>query len=64
MELYGLQQELARHQMNLEKNHDEFSQMRQIRNQTEQELNDVRQMYKERQLAANNEKKKGEWLLK
>ena len=58
VDLYGIQQELARFQMMLEKRHDEFSEVQQVRQQEEQQLNDVQNMYKDLQLKANQEKKK------
>ncbi|KAK3091997.1 hypothetical protein FSP39_024328 [Pinctada imbricata] len=58
VELYGIQQELARFQMMLEKNHDEFANLNQARNQEEQQLDDVRGLYKDTQLNVNKEKKK------
>ncbi|XP_021370653.1 coiled-coil domain-containing protein 40-like isoform X2 [Mizuhopecten yessoensis] len=58
VELYGVQQELARYQMMLEKHHDEYSQLAQARLQEEQQLQDVRAMYKESQTTVNKEKKK------
>lgn len=61
VELYGVQQELARHQMMLEKYHDDFSNIRQARHLTEQELLDVREMYKSNQKSVNEEKRKGMW---
>jgi hypothetical protein len=60
VELYGVQQELARHQMLLEKEHDSFSQTKQIRSQVEQELGEVRGMYKDQQTRVNDERRKGE----
>ncbi|XP_025098485.1 coiled-coil domain-containing protein 40-like isoform X2 [Pomacea canaliculata] len=59
VDLYGVQQELARYQMMLERNHDEFSQKNQLRQRHEQELVDVRHVYKDTQLTVNMEKKKG-----
>ena len=61
VELYGAQQELARHQMMLEKEHDKFSNTKQTRSQTEQQLGDVRNMYRNTQLGVNDERKKGKW---
>ena len=58
MDLYGIQQELARFQMMLEKRHDEYSDVQQVRQQEEQQLTDVQNMYKELQFKANQEKKK------
>ncbi|CAH1795383.1 unnamed protein product, partial [Owenia fusiformis] len=59
VELYGVQQELARHQMILEKNHDEFAAIQQARDQTEAELEEMRRLYKSQQLNVNKERKKG-----
>ena len=59
VDLYGVQQELARHQMMLEKHHDQYAQTKLARTQTEQKLGDVRDMYKNTQLNVNNERKKG-----
>ncbi|KAK3598746.1 hypothetical protein CHS0354_028798 [Potamilus streckersoni] len=58
VELYGIQQELARYQMNLEKHHDDYAEVQQIYQQEEQQLADVRSMYKETQYTINQEKKK------
>lgn len=58
VDLYGIQQELARYQMMLEKKHDEFSEVQQTRKQEEQQLEDVRSMYKDLQYNVNQEKKK------
>lgn len=59
VELYGMQQELARYQMMLERRHDDFSQTTQQRQREEQQLGDVRSLYKDSQLIFNKEKKKG-----
>ena len=63
VELYGIQQELARFQMMLEKRHDEFSDVQQVRQQEEQQLTDVQNMYKDLQFKANQEKKKSMFVL-
>ena len=47
--LYGLQQELARQQMLLERQHDSMAKLLQYRKQCEEELDDVRNMYKSTQ---------------
>ena len=60
VELYGVQQELARYQMLLETNHNNYANVHQSRMQEEQELTDVRHLYKDTQLTANKEKKRGE----
>lgn len=44
--------------MLLEKNHDEYSSLHQGRQQEEQQLDDVRSLYKENQVSVNKEKKK------
>ena len=49
VELYGIQQELARHQMLLENNHDKYSVCNQERVSTEQHLVDIRTNYKKSQ---------------
>ncbi|XP_076453125.1 coiled-coil domain-containing protein 40-like [Babylonia areolata] len=59
VELYGVQQELARYQMNLERMHDQFTQKTQQRQREEQQLREVRSLYKDSQLTFNKEKKKG-----
>ncbi|XP_046567885.1 coiled-coil domain-containing protein 40-like [Haliotis rubra] len=59
VELYGVQQELARYQMMLEQNHDEYSNLNQDRQHEEQQLDEVRSLYKDNQLAVNKEKKRG-----
>ncbi|KAK6170441.1 hypothetical protein SNE40_018834 [Patella caerulea] len=58
VELYGVQQELARYQMILERNHDDFATINQERLKNEQELNEIRNMYKNTQTTVNKEKKK------
>jgi len=51
----------TRYQMMLEKKHDEFSEVQQVRKQEEQQLDDVRNMYKDLQFNANTEKKRSKW---
>jgi septal ring factor EnvC (AmiA/AmiB activator) len=60
VELYGIQQELARYQMMLERKHDEFTSLNQQRQREEQQLTEVRGLYKDSQLTFNKEKKKCE----
>lgn len=60
VELYGVQQELARYQMMLERNHDNYTQLNQQRQREEQQLSEVRGLYKDTQLTFNKEKKKGQ----
>ncbi|CAL1527056.1 unnamed protein product [Lymnaea stagnalis] len=59
VELYGVQQELARYQMILEQQHDKVATLKQERQKEEQELTDIRGLYKESQLIVNKERKKG-----
>lgn len=59
VELYGIQQELARFQMMLERRHDDFSHKNQLRQREEQQLTEVRSLYKDTQLTFNKETKKG-----
>lgn len=59
VELYGVQQELARYQMMLEQKHDTVAGLKQERQKEEQELVEVRSLYKDGQLVVNKEKKKG-----
>jgi hypothetical protein len=61
VDLYGVQQELARYQMTLEGKHDEFSSVNQQRNQEEQQLFEVRDMYKQTQGHFNSEKKQSKY---
>ena len=49
VELYGIQQELARHQMLLENYHDKFAMCKQDRVTNEQTLADTRSNYKKTQ---------------
>ncbi|GFR74317.1 coiled-coil domain-containing protein 40 [Elysia marginata] len=59
VELYGVQQELARYQMLLEQKHDQVADLKQERQKEEQELTDVRSLYKDSQTIVNKERKKG-----
>lgn len=58
MDLYGIQQHLARLQMQLEKSHDRHSITACARRRTEQELQGVRCRYAKTCEAANDERKK------
>lgn len=58
MDLYGVQQHLARLQMQLEKNHDLYSVAACARRQKEEELQSVRLRYAGTCETANNERKK------
>ena len=49
MELYGIQQQLARQQMLLEQEQDTLTGLSQLREQKEKTLNDVRQLYQNMQ---------------
>ena len=46
-------------QMLLEQKHDQVAGLKQERQKEEQELNDVRSLYKDSQMIVNSEKKKG-----
>uniref|UniRef100_A0A8D0H4H1 Coiled-coil domain 40 molecular ruler complex subunit n=1 Tax=Sphenodon punctatus TaxID=8508 RepID=A0A8D0H4H1_SPHPU len=56
--LYGVQQHLARLQMDLEKNHDRHSQVAAVRRQFEEELQDIRNMYKKACQNTQDERRK------
>lgn len=60
--LYGVQQQLARLQMELEKNHNQHSQIAMTRRQLEEELHDLRSTYKKACQGAGDERKKGDLL--
>ncbi|XP_057311737.1 coiled-coil domain-containing protein 40-like [Hydractinia symbiolongicarpus] len=47
VELYGVQQELARQQMQLEKQHDDFNEKWQLRKHCEAQLNEIKTLYKQ-----------------
>ncbi|XP_030840683.1 coiled-coil domain-containing protein 40 [Strongylocentrotus purpuratus] len=55
--LYGMQQELARQQTLLEKRHDQMGQLSQMRAQCEEQLREVRDMYKKTQQNVNTQRK-------
>ena len=59
IELYGVQQELARNQMMLEQNHDEFSAMKQLYTSAQNNLTETRDMYRNLQSVSAAERKKG-----
>lgn len=59
VELYGVQQELARHQMLLEQHHDQFSGSKQSNTAAQTQLTDIRQMYRSLQTNVTGERKKG-----
>ena len=59
VELYGVQQELARHQMMLENKHDHYSTEKQNRLTAEQELADTRSNYKKTQTNVNDQYQRG-----
>ncbi|XP_041075699.1 coiled-coil domain-containing protein 40 [Polyodon spathula] len=54
--LYGVQQELARMQMGLEKQHDQNTQAATMRRRVEDELENTRQLFKRMQQNANDER--------
>ncbi|XP_053562392.1 coiled-coil domain-containing protein 40 [Bombina bombina] len=56
--LYGIQQELARLQMGLEKHQDKHSQVSVVRRQKEEELEKIRNLYKNTHQITNEERKK------
>nr|XP_020669348.1 coiled-coil domain-containing protein 40 isoform X1 [Pogona vitticeps] len=56
--LYGVQQQLARLQMELEKNHNCHSQIAMSRRQLEEELHDLRSAYKKNCQSAEDERKR------
>ncbi|XP_067403312.1 coiled-coil domain-containing protein 40 isoform X2 [Emydura macquarii macquarii] len=58
MVLYGVQQQLARLQMELEKNHDRYSQIAMVRQQLEEELQDIRNVYKKTCQSTEDERRK------
>ena len=58
VELYGLQQELAKHQMFLEKEHDRFNETSQTRKMVEDELGEIRSMYRKNQNGVDEEMRK------
>uniref|UniRef100_A0A8C3SSG8 Coiled-coil domain containing 40 n=1 Tax=Chelydra serpentina TaxID=8475 RepID=A0A8C3SSG8_CHESE len=58
MVLYGVQQQLARLQMELEKNQDRYSQIAMVRRQLEEELQDIRNLYKKTCQSTEDERKK------
>ena len=59
VELYGVQQELARHQNLREGKENEYKEKHERRVHMEQQLQEVRQMYIDSQRTVNEEKKKG-----
>ena len=58
VDLYGVQQELARYQMLLEGLHDDVAKMAQDRDAQSAKLNDVRNQYRSQQNNAWDERKK------
>ena len=60
MELYGLQQQLARHQMLLEKEQDRQAGSQKLRNQCEVTLGHVRDMYRQLQDQLRQEREQSE----
>jgi hypothetical protein len=59
VQLYGSQQELARQQMLLEKEHDVFNDENQMRTQCEMTLNEVKTMHKQIMDDLNHNRRKG-----
>jgi hypothetical protein len=58
VELYGLQQELAKHQMLLEREHDRYNETHQNRKLIENDLDDTRNGYRKYQINVDEELKK------
>ncbi len=58
VELYGLQQELAKHQMLLEREHDKYNETSQSRKLVEKDLGDTRNDYRKYQSSVEDELKK------
>lgn len=61
MILYGVQQQLAQLQMELEKSHDRRSQAAAARLQLEEELNGLKLTYRKVCQNTDDERKKGDW---
>lgn len=61
MELYGIQQQLARQQMLLEKEQDNLMASRTLRDQREATLAQVREMYRGMQEQVKKERQQSEW---
>ena len=60
IELYGVQQQLARQQMLMEQEQDSHSVMNQLRVQKEGVLSDVRELYRKMQEQTKEERKQSE----
>ena len=56
--MYGLQQELAKHQMFLEKEHDKFNDITENRKNIEQDLNNTRDSYRTLKIQVDEELRK------
>ena len=59
MQLYGVQQELARQQMLLEKEHDNYSSEHQLRQQSEKLLKETKQLHEKITQDTNHQRKQG-----
>ena len=59
MQLYGVQQELARQQMLLEKEHDGFSTENHLRQQCEKLLEETKELHEKTLQEANHQRKQG-----
>ena len=59
MKLYGVQQELARQQMLLEKYHDAYNEQAQYRKQCEGKLSEIKTLYKQLMNDMNHQRNKG-----
>ena len=61
VELYGVQQELARHQMNLEREHDKLNELEQIRRKAEMLENEAKSNYNQTQQDYAQQRKNSEF---
>ena len=59
VELYGVQQELARQQLHLEKLHDQYNEQSQIKTHWEMKLNETNTLHKQVQNDLQHQRKKG-----
>ena len=59
VDLYSVQQELARNQMSVEQLHDDYAKRQKHRLQAEQELTEMRDTYTGKQKLIKMERKKG-----
>lgn len=64
MDLYGLQQQLARQQMMLEKEQDNLGAVNQLRKQKEELLQQIRSMYQDKCRAAKERRNQSMYFIK